>query len=70
MMTENEIRYALAKQVGTMRSIGTDYGSIELDDELTAVLEPVLRGALRARRAATRTGYQGEDLLSQEERDD
>lgn len=43
------ISYALAKQLGSAYSINTNYGEIELDDELRAALGAALRPILERR---------------------
>lgn len=48
-MTEQEIRYALAKQVDTAYAIETNYGCIELDEELSRVVAVAVRTVLELR---------------------
>lgn len=41
--------YALAKQLATAQSISTNYGDIELDDEMRAALDAALPPILKRR---------------------
>lgn len=49
-MNKDQIRYALAKQLATAHTLGSDYGAVELDDEMKraiqAALSPLLEGRL------------------------
>ncbi|NCC29823.1 MAG: hypothetical protein EOM22_17185 [Gammaproteobacteria bacterium] len=53
----DRLSYALVKQVPSMYSIETDYGTLDLDDELReavrAAVEPILRRRLQAAREVT-----------------
>jgi hypothetical protein len=48
-MTIEEIRYALTKQLSTVHSLATSYGSIELDTELKLTIQTALKPILIAR---------------------
>ena len=48
-MTIEEIRYALTKQLSTVHSLATSYGSIELDDELRQAINNALRPIMTTR---------------------
>lgn len=48
-MNENKISYALAKQLPTAYAISTNYGAIELDEEMRAAIEKTLRRILERR---------------------
>lgn len=45
-MNENELRYALSKQLGSAHTIQTSYGDIALDAQMRAAVEKVLRPIL------------------------
>ncbi len=46
---QTDIRYALAKQLGSAHTIASDYGDFPLDDELRAAVEASLRPILQRR---------------------
>jgi len=48
-MDKEEIGYALAKQTSTMESINTNYGTIELDEELKEAVKKTLEKILKKR---------------------
>jgi len=48
-MTEEEIRYSLAKQVDTAYAIETNYGCIELDEDLSRVVAVAVGTVLELR---------------------
>ncbi|NYT62384.1 hypothetical protein H0A66_08675 [Alcaligenaceae bacterium] len=50
-MTEEEIGYALAKQLKTAHSIESNYGHIYLDEELHKAVDAALRPILERRLA-------------------
>ncbi|CAM5288107.1 hypothetical protein [Eoetvoesiella caeni] len=50
-MTEDEIGYALAKQLKTAHSIDSNYGHIYLDTELHQAMDAALRPILERRLA-------------------
>lgn len=56
-LTENELKlsYALNKQLSSMHSLETSYGTLELDETMRKAVERVLRPILEARLKTTRT---------------
>jgi hypothetical protein len=50
-MEANEISYALAKQIGSAHTISSNYGDIQLDDEMKAALQRAIRPILEQRLA-------------------
>jgi len=55
-MNEQELSYALAKQLPRAHTIESDYGSIPLDDELREAVEAALRPIIERRLAEADTG--------------
>ncbi|CAM3827243.1 hypothetical protein [Castellaniella denitrificans] len=51
-MNHDDISYALAKQLGSAYAIESNYGAIELDDELRQAIDAAVRPILQARLAA------------------
>lgn len=49
LMTPDSIRYALAKQLPNAQEIVTNYGILELDDELRIALAAAFTAILKAR---------------------
>jgi len=50
-MELEEIKYALAKQVDSLESVNTNYGTIELDDEMKKAVQVTLERVLERRLA-------------------
>lgn len=48
-MNQDEIRYAIAKQTSSMQCIQTNYGDIELDDELSHAVQEAIERILYKR---------------------
>lgn len=48
-MTPENIEYCLSKQLSCMEYIHTNYGDIELDEEMQAAVEAALRDLLEKR---------------------
>ncbi|MFN7645268.1 MAG: hypothetical protein ACK5PW_19655 [Burkholderiales bacterium] len=57
-MNADALSYALAKQLQTAHSLETAYGTVELDEELSAAVAAALRPILTARLAAVRDAPQ------------
>lgn len=51
-LTRLSLGYALAKQLSTAYEINSNYGALQLDDEMRDVIESTLRPILVARLAA------------------
>lgn len=49
MMQEREIRYCLSKQLSTAHTLQTNYGDVEIDEEMQAAIAEALRGILERR---------------------
>lgn len=49
MIQDREIRYCLSKQLNTAHTLQTNYGDVELDDEMRAAIAKALRDILERR---------------------
>ena len=48
-MTEDDLSYALAKQISTAYSLESSYGAIHLDEELRQAIDAAIRPILAKR---------------------